>query len=37
MEITILDPELDPEGVYTTLFVNEIGPLVKEKIADARP
>ncbi|HEY2648010.1 MAG TPA: arginase family protein [Puia sp.] len=25
IEITILDPDLDPEGIYTTDFVNEIG------------
>ncbi|HET7003373.1 MAG TPA: arginase family protein [Puia sp.] len=37
MEITILDPELDPEGIYATRFVNEIGYLIKEKVADFRP
>jgi arginase len=32
IEITILDPELDPEGVYATNFVNEIGRLIGGKI-----
>jgi len=31
MEITILDPDLDPSGIYTKNFVNEIGQLIKEK------
>ncbi|HEX3080265.1 MAG TPA: arginase family protein [Puia sp.] len=37
MEITILDPELDPDGVYTKVFVNEIAPLIKDKISESRP
>jgi arginase len=37
MEITILDPELDPGAIYTSVFVHEIGNLVKEKVSDFRP
>jgi len=37
MEITILDPDLDPEGICTTAFVHEIGHLITEKIMDFRP
>ncbi len=29
IEITILDPDLDPEGVYTRSFVNELAPLIR--------
>src|ERR1700676_5568213 len=32
IEITILDPDLDPTGMYTKSFVNEIGYLISEKI-----
>jgi arginase len=31
IEITILDPDLDPEGIYTKRFIHEIGPLVGNK------
>jgi arginase len=34
IEITILDPDLDPEGICTTAFVNEIGLLLAEKISE---
>ena len=34
IEITILDPDLDPAGIYTQNFVTEIGPLIKEKKGD---
>jgi arginase len=30
IEITILDPDLDPGGKYTKTFVNEIGGLIKK-------
>jgi arginase len=30
IEITILDPDLDPEGIYAKEFTNEIGPLLRE-------
>jgi arginase len=30
MEITILDPDLDPDGIYTMDFVNEIGYLISK-------
>ncbi len=33
IEITILDPDLDKEGVYTKRFVEEIAPLIKKKKA----
>jgi arginase len=36
IEITILDPDLDPEGIFTTVFVNEIGRLLIEKISERR-
>src|SRR5450432_572838 len=33
MEITILDPDLDPTGIYTEDFVNEIGRSINEGIS----
>jgi arginase len=36
IEITILDPDLDPEGIYTKDFVNEIGRLLTETISEKR-
>ena len=33
MEITILDPDLDPTGIYTKDFVNEIGKAIGDGIS----
>jgi arginase len=33
MEITILDPDLDPTGIYTKGFVNEMGRSINEGIS----
>jgi arginase len=35
IQITILDPDLDPTGVYTKQFVNEIGVLIALRNEDA--
>jgi arginase len=32
IEITILDPVLDPDGVFTSLFVKEIGQLIRDLV-----
>jgi arginase len=32
IEITILDPDLDPEGIFTALFVKEIGQLIRDRV-----
>jgi arginase len=32
LEITILDPELDPEGKYTREFVSQIGPAIRSSL-----
>jgi arginase len=34
IEITILDPDLDPTGIYTKAFVSEIGHLIADKRKD---
>jgi len=31
IEMTILDPDLDPSGIYTRRFIHEIGPLISKK------
>jgi arginase len=33
IEITILDPDLDPEGIFTEKFVTEIGHLLNERVS----
>jgi arginase len=32
IEITILDPDLDPDGFFTSLFVKEIGQLLRDLV-----
>lgn len=33
MEITILDPDLDPAGKYTQQFISKIGPAIRNALS----